>query len=383
MDVFTEYFQSLSDYVQAQTLCGKGEKEKAFDLIRKIVEAMKRQYLNGWVQAEKVYHESQATGRFPSSQDLLGVDLKALSPYGGQGVGCLLNNLDLMIKEKTTTSCIYDLGTARNICRLELEGAGKGDVKVDVCVDGRRYEQVGKTTRETNSLGTETIIWAPRLIRYLRVSWNKSHHDIKVKIYVSKDIAEYACIFKPGVNWSQENFWAGIPRAENFVLKDGSIAPRQTVAQAVYDEKNLYVRFLCDILPDQKLLARPETLGIPIWEDDCVQLFLARKGDKGHFYQILVNSQGRYLLKEHGGKASSVQIKTVVSRNGSQWKTLIAIPLSCFGKESLASSTKWKINFCRNQSEPYDLSSWSILPRDAAFWFLQPEYFGTLKMGTK
>lgn len=195
---------------------------------------------------------------------------------------------------------------------------------------------------------------------------------------IAKGPAAYSCRSRPAGRWDEDAFWANVPAATNFVLPDVTTSQWQTRVQVVYDKANLYARFTCDIPAGSVPVTHPASSGIPVWEDDCIQLFLKPEPNEKTYYQVMVNAAGRTETRVHEGKDKPVALQTLCRTRPKSWTCTMAVPLSWITGRTIALGQSWRVNFTRKQTTPAQLTTWAILPEGAAFWFLQPDNFGTM-----
>lgn len=166
------------------------------------------------------------------------------------------------------------------------------------------------------------------------------------------------------------------------------------VGKTVVDGQNyLYVSFVCK---DPNLGALVNSYsGNPgayrIEKDDSVEIFLDTTGQRGAYYQMIVNSSGKYWAQhapnaqaginaEGSAWSAAPRIKTVINPSGGQWTAEILIPFSSVGGMP-AKGSRWAVNFTRNfrgQTNPNGYQNW-FLVYDANVNYHHPSLFGVFQ----
>ncbi len=168
---------------------------------------------------------------------------------------------------------------------------------------------------------------------------------------------------------------------------EGRPATKQTEVKLTYDDKNLYIFYKC-IEPKAKfLIARVKEKDGPIWNDDCVELFISPSF--GKTYHLIINSIGSLYDSEievndqtirgyvtNISYDSHARVKTYIDKD--YWSVEISIPFRSLNS-SPVSGTYWKINFAREDKVSGVNSSYSRLISS----FYQPEKFSKIFFGDK
>ena len=157
--------------------------------------------------------------------------------------------------------------------------------------------------------------------------------------------------------------WANATRLTNFKdYRDGSLVTRQTTVLGCYDEKALYVAFVCDE-PDTARLKAEATDEGEVAGDDCVELFV-KPGHATSYYHFLLNSKNiHYDQRVWGGRRDNDwdgEWKSAAKIDpGKAWVVEMAIPWYNFAAD--LDRGDWFIQFCRQKrTEPIEISSWSF-----------------------
>lgn len=132
-----------------------------------------------------------------------------------------------------------------------------------------------------------------------------------------------------------------------------------------------YVCFVCgeDRLDD--ILARVTEKGGPVWEDDCVEVFIDGESSGKSFHQVVSNSLGNvYTIGPEGVDWNAdVRASGKVDKANRRWILEMAIPL-----DAIKLSPSIGLNFARERRplNILELSSWSVTGDS----FRKPERFG-------
>lgn len=169
--------------------------------------------------------------------------------------------------------------------------------------------------------------------------------------------------------------WEGVPSATDFTLlgKPDTLAGQPTEAKLLYDDTHLYVAFICHEERMDRLVTRVAVPDGPVWEDDCVEVFLAPFADPGRYYHFLVNAAG--VLRDERVKDETWQsgAQAAAQKRERSWSVELAIPLAALQLDETVGST-WRLNFCRGTRAHDEFSSWA----PCAETFHEPESFGEL-----
>lgn len=348
----------------------------------------------GYAAADKWLAQYHETEEFPSSTEIFGVEMERPLLIPVDGTTLQLASLGELVEQKNETSIVYDLETPRDVYGLEFMAEQTPNYSIKLSLDGEHFEPTDGTaiTRSVDGQTQTMLVWPAQSARWVALQWDGETSDTPdaVGISVVKEPTEYLSIRKSGdKDWKVAQFWKDVPVAEGFVTReDGAIkiSRWQTQAQAVFDDENLYVRFECPLADPAKLVVNAEEekeSATQIWENDCVQVFISPretpKGEAADFHQVIVNSAGDYMLRRFNRTEHSVEIQTHADVMDDKWVVYMAIPLEWLEVEGKLEGQEWGVNFCRTKHDPYEHSSWAILPQGLMSWFLQPDYFGTIR----
>jgi len=176
-------------------------------------------------------------------------------------------------------------------------------------------------------------------------------------------------------------------------------AKQVTNARAVYDDKALYLQFLCE---DRHIFSRVTETGGNVCNDSCVEFFATIDPDQGpDYFNIETNCCGTRLMgfgpQREGrrrllpGQAERIQIVTSIpaktrdeQKGDNGWWAAIELPfdfLSEFTGRTIAPKpgTRWRANFyrCGGKTEP-QCACWNPIEWKTPDYH-RPEFFGDVR----
>ena len=178
--------------------------------------------------------------------------------------------------------------------------------------------------------------------------------------------------------------------------------PQKTSARLLWDDKNLYVAFVCE---DRDIFATKTKRDDRLWEDlEVAEVYVDVSGDGRNYKEFEVNPLNA-VIDLNTPDAQSVAgvdvnlrwnaegLKTAVSVEGTlddrtdkdkRGTGEMAIPLGALSLTKPKAGDTWRVNLYRYDNahhgkEKFHLSSWSAVEK----WPHEPPRFGTLVFGTK
>jgi len=197
--------------------------------------------------------------------------------------------------------------------------------------------------------------------------------------------------------------WQNAGKTSPFIMlgTGGEIAGIQTKGQLTYDHDNLYIAFLCHEPKPKALRARCQTDGfIGIFQDDIVEVFLAKSGAHKGYYHLAVNSSGAgygmyfpeetekwnycwfdYPNKTRANKSLNLKWEKKTSLCKEGWIVEIKIPFADLGGRP-EDGEVWRLNLCRERKVGKNNKnySWASLSGKT---FHAPAEFGYLLFGKR
>jgi len=204
---------------------------------------------------------------------------------------------------------------------------------------------------------------------------------------------QFSPVFKPRLEVSRttayidvdgnlnDEAWKFAARADNFSEHypgDQTKPPVETNAYVTYDNKNLYVAFVC--YDDPALIRASFCERDKIYSDDNVRLCLDTYGNTEYAYIFYVNPygiQGDAILSSSGYEETSYDLVWQSSGKvtDSGYQVEIAIPFSTL-RFSRDNEQTWRADFWRNHPRETKAEySWSALDRNESCW---PCQWGTV-----
>ena len=150
-------------------------------------------------------------------------------------------------------------------------------------------------------------------------------------------------------------------------------AQAQTTVRACRDAENLYVAFECREPNMDGLVAKQWGRDGPVYDDDCVNLFLSPRREEAPFH-FIVNATGSVYDEKGSDAAWDGGWETGAAQSDMGWIVEMRIPFATLGRVPKDGEV-WFCNFNRERKAGRrELSSWS--PTVAVF--AEPERFGEL-----
>lgn len=174
-----------------------------------------------------------------------------------------------------------------------------------------------------------------------------------------------------------EKIWkTAAPIKPFFSVEGKGLLSQSTEAVAYYDNKNLYIRILCQ----ENQRPRPITGRNAIWNDDEVEIWMSPQRDGKSYKQLIINAAGDKLEMDQNGTAN-FGAKVAANIESGRWVVEAAIPFSGLGITTPQVGDEWGFNICR--SRPGDgssasLSTWAPLEHS----FNEPQNLAVLKFGS-
>ncbi len=184
--------------------------------------------------------------------------------------------------------------------------------------------------------------------------------------------------------------WQSAAIAQPFYLLNGggALVKEQTTVYAAYDDKQLYLAFVCaESKPDAIKRTRTRD-GEPVFLDDAVEVFVDPPHNHQTYYHLVVNANGaRYTARTSARGlntdwrgtnpfgAGELRWMAKVSLSSDRWVAELALPLAELAERPRA-GTVWGINFTRERrAEGEEFSTWAYLEGKT---FHAPQQFGHL-----
>lgn len=170
--------------------------------------------------------------------------------------------------------------------------------------------------------------------------------------------------------------WAAVQPQEGFTLLGKSdLAKGQTEVRVLYDDRKLYVSYVCAIAAGATVQAGARPRDGQVYMDECVELFLAPDATQPQQYlHFIVNAAGSMQDELVQDWEWNTTWQAGAVQRGGGWEAELAIPWSGLPLTPATGST-WRVNFCRHSPGGSETSSWA--PCKSSFH--EPESFGRLE----
>jgi hypothetical protein len=160
--------------------------------------------------------------------------------------------------------------------------------------------------------------------------------------------------------------WQEAPEASGFtqITEGNPLAVHQAFVRCLYDAHNLYFAFRC--LQPQAELKATAPPGGEVWNDDCVEIFIApsapgtRPADEQYFHLIFNSAGSRFSELGAGGEGSwngAWKVKTVVTAD--EWRAEVTIPFTSLGGTGQAPApfTIWNFQIAHTTTKDSEFST--------------------------
>lgn len=175
-----------------------------------------------------------------------------------------------------------------------------------------------------------------------------------------------------------------------------------------YDDRNVYVGFLCREPLIDEMVVKAYGRDGPVWRTECVELFfdIEGSGDKTMHFIAVPATGSRYdarrgyiddpfhplVLKNREDSSWDPEwaYGFKIDEAGKRWTMEVAIPFATLGTEMPAEGTRWRANFARERSKSrWDPKRYRRLPVELSLWspnlqkasFLDTSVYGDLFFG--
>ncbi|MCD6221122.1 hypothetical protein J7K25_03065 [bacterium] len=237
---------------------------------------------------------------------------------------------------------------------------------------------------------------ANREIERFIKSKGKYKDTLKINaVFYSKRVKPIMKIFRvenpPKIDGKLNDFcWKNVYPLSGFLdrSKDGllsqngeGLAKTSTLAYLGYDDNNLYVAFKCYEPSIKKLKLVSFAHDAPIWDHECVEVFLYPDPAQDVYYHFITDAIGNKCDELCRGDVGDLEwncrwkSQGGIDVNNKFWTVELAIPWLSLGRDVPNPKEVWGINLCRERHiSPSELSSWSHYERGLGFH--SPSQFG-------
>ncbi|MFW6108444.1 MAG: carbohydrate-binding family 9-like protein, partial [bacterium] len=153
-----------------------------------------------------------------------------------------------------------------------------------------------------------------------------------------------------------------------------------TEARVAWDAEHLYVAARCAEARMSRIVAGVERHDGPVWQDDCIELFLKPNPKARTYYHIGVNTLGTVYdgRNRPSDKGWESKARVAVSKGQRAWFIEMAFPFAAFA-EAPRAGERWRFNIGREEKPSRENSSWAPVGGR----FHSPGKFGWLEFAAK
>lgn len=195
--------------------------------------------------------------------------------------------------------------------------------------------------------------------------------------------------------------WKNAAVAEGFKIYGTSLqASQQTRVLITFDDKNLYVAYVCRESDMSRIHAEAraelhEGENDAVWRNDCIELFLDPHLTHEECFQFEVDSLAQkwdakittVLMRTTEGPVAKVvehplwdsHFKAAATQDKDSWTVELIVPVAAMGVETILPGSVCGINFTRNELPAKECSSW--MPWQHKSNFANSRHFGRLILG--
>jgi len=145
--------------------------------------------------------------------------------------------------------------------------------------------------------------------------------------------------------------WQEAAKAINWRSIDGGALTVPTESRIMYDDKNLYIGFVCRDQKGYKPKQICKSHDGQAYRDDSVEIFIdVNRKMRGNYFHIVTNTVPIIYDSSKDNKTDWESETIVVAdvKDGI-WTVEMAVPLKSLGVKKIKSGDIWGINFCRNR----------------------------------
>ncbi|MCM8807534.1 MAG: carbohydrate-binding family 9-like protein [Candidatus Omnitrophica bacterium] len=226
----------------------------------------------------------------------------------------------------------------RYICRTETNQTGMLRVRVEKKDEGILWIDAVKLEK-----GTEPTEYT---ISPFDLDEKEEKREIKIEEYIIKKVDKPPVIDGEldDIAWQKSlkiEFLIAGEKGEIFKPKE------KTEGYLCYDDKGIYIAFKCYDTQIDKIKADVKEDDGPVWNDDCVEIFLDTNNDKRTYYHIAINSLGKIkVIDKENNQPFKGKIERGVSIKKDHWIVEVIIPFSSLNITSQTSQV-WGFNLGR------------------------------------
>ena len=175
-----------------------------------------------------------------------------------------------------------------------------------------------------------------------------------------------------------ESFWENIlPQRIELDSKAMKLKVGADIRVAIVGN-DLYIGIHCEEPFVSKIADIGRSCDSPVWEENCIDLFIAPPNKEKKYYQLVFNSLGTVRSFLYASKSMKWEAKEEIRtfRGSNFWSAEVKLPFASMTDKTELRGDIWGINFCRVRK--------TVVPAESTCWsptfgsFHQPERFGKL-----
>lgn len=159
-----------------------------------------------------------------------------------------------------------------------------------------------------------------------------------------------------------------------FHTQKGEIPKAATTGKILTDANYLYLAFQCEEPLMNKLQQVTQSRDGAVYNNDCIEIFVAPFADTHSFYHLIVDAKGQiydaFRKSDSEDTRYSLDIIAATQKQSNSWSLEVAIPLCELG---LSQVREPLMNFCRERKPVGELTSWHG-------WFAAPDSWQRVKL---
>ena len=174
--------------------------------------------------------------------------------------------------------------------------------------------------------------------------------------------------------------WRQAPVIAGFIQADGGGFPDvRTKVMVAWTKDALYLGMRGHELDMNTLRATATERDGPVWDDDCIKLFIDPKHNHQNWFELVCNTEGICFdqFKQEGGESWDAEWSVACQKFDKYWEAEIMIPFAIFG-EAPRTGTVWGFNIGRDSTASGQRIEWSCTYGDVH----SPNRFGDLIFGS-
>ena len=166
--------------------------------------------------------------------------------------------------------------------------------------------------------------------------------------------------FEKAIDGKYDGFWRNCSKLALSESKTGNKPEKLTEVYVKFSSKNLYILFLCYESDMKYVKTTTKTKDDnAVYNDDCVEFIIFNNKKQYHF---TATARGTKWESKDRSIAWNPEYGAVAGKWKKGWLVEFCIPYSILSLEPM-NNPVWKVNFCREEQNKHELSSWCPAPK--------------------